>query len=111
MVSILTLPKNAIVRQFQHLFRLDDMELVFTDDALHAIAEQALQLKIGARGLRTVVEELLLDVMYEAPTRQDIVKCVVSAETVKGHRRPLLVTKSGDEIVDEPASEDVPESA
>ncbi len=111
MVSILTLPKNAIVRQFQRLFGLDDMELVFTDDALHSIAEQALELKIGARGLRTVVEELLLDVMYEAPTRQDIVKCVVSAETVKGHRRPLLVTKSGDEIIDEPTPEDVPESA
>lgn len=111
MVSILTQPRNAIVRQFQHLFGLDNMELVFTDDALEVIAEQALSLKIGARGLRTVVEELLLDVMYDAPTRRDIVKCVVSGETVRGHRPPLLVTQSGEEIVDKPSSEDVQESA
>jgi ATP-dependent Clp protease ATP-binding subunit ClpX len=112
MTEILVKPKNAVARQFQRLFALDDVELSFTDDALVEIAEQALALKTGARGLRTVVEDLLLDVMYEAPTRNDIVKCVVSGETVKGHSQPLLVTKSGDEIeaeTDEP--EDVPESA
>ncbi|MSQ41903.1 MAG: ATP-dependent Clp protease ATP-binding subunit ClpX [Dehalococcoidia bacterium] len=113
MTMIMTHPKNAVARQFQRLFALDNIELVFTDDALHEIAVQALTLKTGARGLRTVVEELLLDVMYEAPTRQDIVKCVVSAETVRGHRRPLLVTKSGEEIVDsgESDTEAVQESA
>ena len=111
MVSILTLPKNAVARQFQRLFALDDIELVFTDEALHVIAEQALQLKTGARGLRTVIEELLLDVMYEAPTRQDIVKCVVSGETVKGRQQPLLVTRSGEEIADRSEPEEVTESA
>ncbi len=112
MTEILVKPKNAVARQFQRLFALDDVELSFTDDALVEIAEQALALKTGARGLRTVVEDLLLDVMYEAPTRNDIVKCVVSGETVKGHSQPLLVTKSGEEIeaeAEEP--EDVPESA
>ena len=111
MAAIMTEPKNAIARQFQRLFALDDIELVFTDDAIEAIAEQALTLKTGARGLRTVVEDLLLDVMYDAPTRKDIVKCVVSGETVRGHRRPLLVTKSGEEMEQESEPQDVPESA
>ncbi len=114
MAAIMTQPKNAVARQFERLFALDNMELVFKEDALMAIAEQALELKTGARGLRTVVEELLLDVMYEAPTRRDIVKCIVFGDTVRGHKRPLLLTKSGDEIdeFDEDAEpEEVPESA
>ena len=113
LVSILTLPKNAVARQFQRLFALDDIDLTFTDDAMLAIAEEALGLKTGARGLRTVVERLLLDVMYEAPTRGDVVKCVVSGESVRGQQRPLLVTKSGEEIVGASAAEpeDVSESA
>ncbi|MDP6604888.1 MAG: ATP-dependent Clp protease ATP-binding subunit ClpX [Dehalococcoidia bacterium] len=113
MTAILTQPRNAVARQFQRLFALDDVELTFTDDALVSIAEQALKLKTGARGLRTVVEELLLDVMYEAPNRPDLVKCVVSGETVKSRRRPLLVTESGEEIEpgDDLEEEDVQESA
>ena len=95
MVSILTQPKNAIAKQFQRLFKMDDVELVFTEDALHAIAEDAIEQKTGARGLRTVVEELLLDVMYDAPSMPEIRKCVVSAETVRNRTRPLLVTESG----------------
>ena len=97
-MEILTRPKNAVARQFQRLFGMDEIELVFTDGARRAIAEQAITLKTGARGLRTVVEDLLLDVMYEAPSRDDIVKCVISEETVTGHEPPLLVTKSGQEI-------------
>ena len=95
MVSILTQPKNAVVRQFERLFALDDCELSFTDDALVAIAERAIAQKTGARGLRTVMEETLLDVMYEIPSRDDIKKCVVSAETVINRQRPLLLTASG----------------
>ena len=95
MVSILTEPKNAIAKQFQRLFGMDDVELVFTDDALQAVAEAAIEQKTGARGLRTVVEELLLDVMYDAPSMPEIRKCVVSAETVRNRTRPLLVTESG----------------
>jgi ATP-dependent Clp protease ATP-binding subunit ClpX len=95
MVSILTQPRNAVARQFQRLFSLDDVELSFTDDALVAIAERAIAQKTGARGLRTVLEDTLLDVMYEIPSRSDIKKCVVSAETVLNRQRPLLLTASG----------------
>ena len=105
MVSILTKPKNAIAKQFQRLFRMDDVELVFTDDALLAIAEDAIKQKTGARGLRTVVEELLLDVMYDAPSMPEIRKCVVSAETVRNRTRPLLVTESG-QVVGDGAADD-----
>ena len=100
MISILTVPKNAIAKQFQRLFAMDDIELVFTDDALRAIAEEAIKQKTGARGLRTVVEDLLLDVMYEAPSLPDIRKCVVSKDTVASRRRPLLVTESGQALGD-----------
>ena len=102
MVSILTKPKNAIAKQFQRLFAMDEMELVFTDDALHAIAEEAIKQRTGARGLRTVVEDILLNVMYDAPSMPDIRKCVVSADTVLNRKRPLLVTESGQALGDEP---------
>ncbi len=100
MVAILTKPKNAVAKQYQRLFEIDDVELVFTDDAYVAIAEAAMGQKTGARGLRTVVEELLLDVMYEIPSRPDVRKCVVSADCVIRHTRPLLVTESG-KVIDE----------
>ncbi|GMU39986.1 MAG: ATP-dependent Clp protease ATP-binding subunit ClpX [Chloroflexota bacterium] len=95
MVAILTQPKSAVARQFQRLFALDDVELSFTDDALRAIAERAIAQKTGARGLRTVLEETLMEVMYEIPSRSDIKKCVVSAETVINRQRPLLLTAAG----------------
>jgi len=109
MVSILTAPKNAVARQYQRLFGLDDVELVFTDEAYVAIAEAAIRQRTGARGLRTVVEELLLDVMYEIPSRPDIRKCVVSADCVTRHQRPLLVTESGQVLSEE--GQAIPESA
>ncbi len=105
LVRILTEPRNALVRQFQRYFSIDNVELVFTDDALVGIAQQAIKHKTGARGLRTVLEELLLDVMYEIPSRGDVRKCVMSAETVLNHTRPLLLTRSGT-----PAGDDLPES-
>ena len=95
LVRILTEPKNALVRQFQEFFSLDGVELVFTDDALKATAEVAKSHKTGARGLRTVLEDCLLDVMYEIPSRDDVKKCVVDANAVRGLRRPLLLTRSG----------------
>ncbi|MCH8921230.1 MAG: ATP-dependent Clp protease ATP-binding subunit ClpX [Chloroflexi bacterium] len=95
LVRILTEPKNALVRQFQEFFSLDGVELVFTDDALKATAEEAKSHKTGARGLRTVLEDCLLDVMYEIPSRDDVKKCVVDANAVRGLRRPLLLTRSG----------------
>ena len=109
MVAILTRPKNAIAKQYQRLFEIDNVELVFTDDAYVAIAEAAMGQKTGARGLRTVVEEILLDVMYEIPSRTDIKKCVVSADCVTRHTRPLLVTEAGKVINED--GEEIAESA
>jgi ATP-dependent Clp protease ATP-binding subunit ClpX len=94
MIAILTEPKNALVKQFKRMLELDGVELVFTDDALEAVAEEALGRKTGARGLRTILEEILLDVMYEIPSRSDIVKCVVNADTIRRKVRPLLLSQS-----------------
>jgi ATP-dependent Clp protease ATP-binding subunit ClpX len=95
MVAILTQPKNALVRQFTRLFELDEVELVFTEDALEAIAAEAMGRKTGARGLRTILEETLMDVMYEIPSRSEVVKCVVNGETIRRRTRPLLLAQSG----------------
>ncbi len=94
LVKILTEPKNAIVKQYQKLFALDKVDLTFTDEALVAAAEEALRFKTGARGLRTIIEEVLLDVMYEIPSRHDIRKCVISGETIRRKTRPLLLTQA-----------------
>jgi ATP-dependent Clp protease ATP-binding subunit ClpX len=98
MISILTEPKNALVKQFKRMLQLDEVELVFTEDALEAIAEEAMGRKTGARGLRTIIEETLLDVMYEIPSRTDIVKCVVNGDTIRRQMRPLLLTQSDNAV-------------
>ena len=94
LVKILTEPKNAIIKQYQKLFALDRVELAFTPEALGAAAQEALRYRTGARGLRTIIEEVLLDVMYEIPSRHDVRKCVIGAETIKNKTRPLLLTQS-----------------
>lgn len=94
MIGILTRPKNAITKQFQRLLSLDDVELVFTEEALATAAEEAMKHEAGARGLRTIIEKALLDVMYEIPSRRDAKKCIISAETVLGKAPPLLLTQS-----------------
>jgi ATP-dependent Clp protease ATP-binding subunit ClpX len=99
MIAILTEPKNALVKQFKRMLELDGVELVFTDDALEAVAEEALGRKTGARGLRTILEEILLDVMYEIPSRSDIVKCVVNADTIQRKVRPLLLSQAERPVV------------
>jgi ATP-dependent Clp protease ATP-binding subunit ClpX len=104
MIAILTEPKNALVKQFQRSFALDGVELVFTEDALEAAAEQALRHKMGARSLRTVVEDALLDVMYEMPSHSDIKKCVVNAEAIRGRRRAILLSGGGQAV--EPLGEE-----
>ena len=101
LIRILQEPKNAVLRQFQRFFALDNVELVFTADAMEACADEAISHKTGARGLRTVLEDTLLDVMYEVPSRTDVEKCIVSAETIRLRQRPLLVTASGQEIAPE----------
>ncbi len=95
LIAILTQPKNAVVRQYERLLALDGVELVFTPEALRAVARQAMAHKTGARGLRTIVENVLLDVMYEIPGRDDVVKCVVNAENILQGTRPLLLNEQG----------------
>lgn len=92
LVRILSEPKNAVVKQYQKFFDLDDVELEFTEDALRAVAEQATERKTGARGLRTAIEDVLLDVMYEIPSIDNVRKCVVNADVIKNRSRPLLMT-------------------
>jgi ATP-dependent Clp protease ATP-binding subunit ClpX len=94
MIGILTRPRNAITKQFQRLLALDKVELVFTEEALATAAEEAMKHEAGARGLRTIIERALLDVMYEIPSRRDVKKCVISAEAVLGKAPPLLLTQS-----------------
>jgi len=92
---ILVEPKNALVRQYQKLLRLlDNVELIVEEPALEAIAEAALKKETGARGLRTIFEEVMLDVMFEIPSRPDIVQCVISEETVREGQRPQLICES-----------------
>ena len=100
LIQILTEPRNALVRQYKQYFELDGVELSFTDDALSAIAQNAISRKTGARGLRTVLEERLLEVMYEIPGRTDIRKCVVNGESIINKHRPLLLTRGGQEVGD-----------
>src|SRR5271166_795562 len=94
LMRILTEPKNALVKQYQKLFHLDRAELSFTDDALEATADAALKQKTGARGLRTVIEEVLLDVMFEIPSRSDVKKVVIDADTILNHVPAKVITRS-----------------
>jgi len=90
MVRILTEPKNALVKQFKKLLALDNVELVFTDDALEAAAERALEYKTGARGLRTIFEQVLLDSMYEIPSLRNVRRCEITREVITGDVEPEL---------------------
>jgi ATP-dependent Clp protease ATP-binding subunit ClpX len=106
---ILTEPRNALIKQFQRFFAMDGVELGFTDDALDACAEDAIRHKTGARGLRTVLEDTLLDVMYEIPSRSDVKKCVVTAEAIRNRQRPLLLTRTGQVVPQEQIAATEPE--
>ena len=94
LITILTEPKHALTKQFQRFFEFDDIELVFAEDSLEAIADKALERETGARGLRSILEETLLDVQFELPSRRDVTKCVVTKETIEQGRRPTLVTEA-----------------
>jgi ATP-dependent Clp protease ATP-binding subunit ClpX len=95
LVKILIEPKNALVKQFQRFFAYDDIELVFTEDALWEISDKALERETGARGLRSIIETALLDVMFELPSRKDVSKCVITKETIGKGLKPTLVTTGG----------------
>src|SRR5579884_1647637 len=110
LVQILTEPKNALSKQYQRFFGYDGIELVFTDDALWEIADKALERETGARGLRSIIEAALLDVMFELPSRRDVTKCVITKETISQGLRPTLVT-SGGTFVDDEGDEPVEQTA
>ena len=95
LVRILTEPKNCLVKQYKKLFKLDGIDLEFDDDALSAIAEKSLRLKTGARGLRSVLENLMLNCMYEAPSRGDVLRVRVTRQSVEGKGDPLVTRKAG----------------
>ncbi len=94
LVKILTEPKNALIKQYQRFFDFDGVELEFADDALVAVSEQSMLRGTGARGLRAILEEVLLNVMYDLPSRQDVGKCVITREVVLEKVNPTLVPRS-----------------
>ncbi len=91
LVKILAEPKNALIKQYKKLFEIDNVELEMDEEALKAIAKKAIERKTGARGLRSIVENIMLDVMYDIPSRDDIEKCIVTKETVENNTEPTLV--------------------
>ena len=91
LVKILTEPKNALVKQYQRLFEMENVGLTFTDDALHADRPQGHPRKTGARGLRSIMEGILLETMFELPTYQGVEEVVVNAEVVEGRAQPLMI--------------------
>jgi len=96
LVKILTEPRNALTKQYQRIFEYEDVTLTFTKDALEAIAEQALARKIGARGLRLILEDLMLDLMYQLPSQNNITECVITREVVENKVAPIiLMEKAG----------------
>jgi ATP-dependent Clp protease ATP-binding subunit ClpX len=111
LVKILTEPKNALVKQYQRFFAYDSIDLVFTDDALWRISDRALERETGARGLRSIIEAALLDVMFELPSRRDVSKCVITKETIVKGLKPTLVTQGGTITSDDEPVELAEESA
>ncbi|MFO7179104.1 MAG: ATP-dependent Clp protease ATP-binding subunit ClpX, partial [Pseudomonadota bacterium] len=91
LIDILTKPKNSLVKQFQKLFEMDGVKLKFTKGALQAIARKALARESGARGLRAILEEAMLDIMYDIPSKQGIKEVVVSEEAIASGDNPLIV--------------------
>ena len=96
LVEILTKPKNALVKQYIKLFQMDDVELEFEEEALKEIAAKAIERKTGARGLRSIIEGLMVDVMFELPSREDIEKCIITKDTVvEENGSPKLIFNDG----------------
>ncbi len=91
LVKILTEPKNALVKQYERLFDMEDVKLTFSEEALVAIARKAIERKTGARGLRSIMEAILLDTMFELPALEGVEEVVISAEVVDGKAQPLYI--------------------
>jgi ATP-dependent Clp protease ATP-binding subunit ClpX len=91
----LTEPKNALVKQYSKLLEMDNVELHFDEEALEAIAAEAIKRKTGARGLRAIIESIMLDVMFDLPSRDDVTKCSITKESVVNKEAPKLTTREG----------------
>ena len=96
LIQILKEPKNAITKQYSALFAMEDTELEFREDALFAIAKKAMQRKTGARGLRSIVEAVLLETMYELPSMENVSKVVIDETVIRGESNPILIYDSAD---------------
>ncbi|PWA12254.1 ATP-dependent Clp protease ATP-binding subunit ClpX [Pueribacillus theae] len=110
LVDILTKPKNALVKQYRKLLEFDDVELEFEDEALVEIAKQAIERKTGARGLRSIIEMVMLDVMYDLPSREDIKKCIITKETITENQPPKLLLEDGT-VVQESSKKETPKES
>lgn len=110
LVEILTKPKNALVKQYQKLLEFDEVELEFEEEALVEIAKQAIERKTGARGLRSIIENIMLDVMYDLPSREDIKKCIITKEAVIDNLTPKLLLEDGT-VVKETANKKEPKES
>lgn len=97
LVQILTEPKNSLTKQYSKLFELDDVDLDFREDALVAVAKKAMERKTGARGLRSILESVLLDTMYEVPSLENLVKVVIDGAVIKGESEPLMIYENNDQ--------------
>ncbi len=96
LIKVMSEPKNALVKQYQKLFEMDGVELCFNPDVLEAAADEALTRKTGARGLRSIFEEMMMDTMFELPSREDVTKCVITLDTLKNKQQPLLIKEDSD---------------
>ncbi|WP_042354873.1 ATP-dependent protease ATP-binding subunit ClpX [Bacillus rubiinfantis] len=101
LIEILTKPKNALVKQYQKMLEIDSVELEFEEEALKEIARKAIERKTGARGLRSIIEVIMLDVMFDLPSRDDITKCIITKDTVVNNSVPKLILEDGTVIVEE----------
>jgi ATP-dependent Clp protease ATP-binding subunit ClpX len=101
LIEILTKPKNALVKQYQKMLEIDEVELEFEEGALNEIAKKAIERKTGARGLRSIIEGIMLDVMFDLPSRNDIQKCIITKETVIDNSLPKLVLEDGTVVAEE----------
>ena len=101
LVEILTEPKNALIKQYQKMMELDGVKLTFEPGALVEIAKLAIERKTGARGLRSIIENIMLEVMFDLPSREDIVECVITKETVADSVQPKLILEDGSVFVND----------
>ncbi len=93
MEKILTEPKNAITKQYKKLFELDGVKLSYEKEAIHEVAKRSIERKTGARGLRAIMESIMMNAMYEVPSNEEVVECVITKASVDGKEEPLLISK------------------